>query len=271
MEQRVSISISDGVADVRLVRADKMNALDTAMFDALVSATERLSRERGVRAVVLSGEGRAFCAGLDMGRFAAMKEEGGNGVAGGEKRDLAARTHGLANYPQQAVWGWRQLPVPVIAAIQGVAFGGGFQLALGADMRFLTPDARMSIMEIKWGLVPDMAGTPILASLVRDDILRELTYTGRIFSAQEAMSYGLATRICDDPLAAAFEVAREIAGKSPDAIRAAKRMLNNLSVDPGPALLAESVEQQKLLGSPNQTEAVRANMEKRAPRFAEAG
>ncbi len=139
--------------------------------------------------------------------------------------------------------------MPVIAAIQGVAFGGGFQLALGADMRFLTPDARMSIMEIKWGLVPDMAGTPILASLVRDDILRELTYTGRIFSAQEALSYGLATRICDDPRAAAFEVAREIAGKSPDAIRAAKRMLNNLSVDPGPALLAESVEQQKLLGS----------------------
>ena len=219
--------------------------------------------------VVLSGEGRAFCAGLDMGRFAAMKESGGNGIAGGEKRDLTARTHGLANFPQQAVWGWRQLPVPVIAAIQGVAFGGGFQLALGADMRLLAPDARMSIMEIKWGLVPDMAGTPILASLVRDDILRELTYTGRIFSAQEALSYGLATRICDDPRAAAFDLAREIAGKSPDAIRAAKRMLNNLSVDPGPALLAELVEQQKLLGSPNQTEAVRANMEKRAPRFAD--
>jgi enoyl-CoA hydratase/carnithine racemase len=271
MEQRVSISISDGIADVRLVRADKMNALDAAMFEALVAATERLAHEKGVRVVVLSGEGRAFCAGLDMGRFQAMKEHGGNGVAGGAKRDLTARTHGLANFPQQAVWGWRQLPVPVIAAIQGVAFGGGFQLALGADMRFLTPDARMSIMEIKWGLVPDMAGTPILASLVRDDILRDLTYTGRIFSAQEAMSYGLATRICDDPLAAAFEVAREIAGKSPDAIRAAKRMLNKLSVDPAPALMAESVEQQKLLGSSNQTEAVRANMEKRAPRFAEAG
>jgi enoyl-CoA hydratase/carnithine racemase len=167
------------------------------------------------------------------------------------------------------VWGWRQLPVPVIAAIQGVAFGGGFQLALGADMRFLAPDARMSIMEIKWGLVPDMAGTPILASLVRDDILRELTFTGRIFSAQEAMNYGLATRICDDPRTAAFEVARDIAGKSPEAIRAAKRMLNNLSVDPGPALLAESVEQMKLMGSPNQLEAVRANIEKRAPRFAD--
>ncbi|MHC2436730.1 crotonase/enoyl-CoA hydratase family protein [Bradyrhizobium sp. USDA 4451] len=269
MEDRVSISISDGIADVRLVRADKMNALDAAMFEALVAATDRLSKEKGVRVVVLSGEGRAFCAGLDMGRFAAMKD-GGNGVPGGANRDLTIRTHGKANAPQQAVWGWRQLPVPVIAAVHGVAFGGGFQLALGADMRFLSPDARMSIMEIKWGLVPDMAGTPILASLVRDDILRELTYTGRIFSAQEAQSYGLATRVCDDPRAAAFEVAREIAGKSPDAIRAAKRMLNNLSVDPAAALLAESVEQQKLLGSPNQTESVRANLEKRAPKFADA-
>jgi enoyl-CoA hydratase/carnithine racemase len=271
MDDRVRVTIADGVADVRLVRADKMNALDAAMFEALVATSARLAHEKGLRAVVLSGEGRAFCAGLDMGRFAAMKDGGGNGIPGGEKRDLAARTHGLANFPQQAVWGWRQLPVPVIAAIQGVAFGGGFQLALGADMRFLAPDARMSIMEIKWGLVPDMAGTPILASLVRDDILRDLTYTGRIFSAQEAMAYGLATRICDDPLAAAFEVAREIAGKSPDAIRAAKRMLNNLAADPGPALLAESVEQQKLLGSANQTEAVRANIEKRAPRFADVG
>jgi enoyl-CoA hydratase/carnithine racemase len=191
------------------------------------------------------------------------------GIAGREKHNLTERTHGLANFPQAAVRGWRQLPVPVIAAIQGVAFGGGFQLALGADMRFLSPDARMSIMEIKWGLVPDMAGRPILASLVRDDILRELTFTGRIFSAQEALSYGLATRICDDPLAAALEVAREIAGKSPEAIRAAKRLLNHLAVDPGPALLAESVEQMKLMGGANQLEAVRANMEKRPPRFAD--
>ncbi len=269
MNDRVSVSISEGVADVRLVRADKMNALDAAMFEALVATSDRLGREQGLRAVVLSGEGRSFCAGLDMGRFTAMRETGGNGIAGNGARDLTARTHGLANFPQAAVWGWRQLPVPVIAAIQGVAFGGGFQLALGADMRFLAPDARMSIMEIKWGLIPDMAGTPILASLVRDDILRELTYTGRIFSAQEALSYGLATRICDDPRAAAFEVAREIAGKSPDAIRAAKRLLNNLSIDPGPALLAESVEQMKLMGGVNQLEAVRANIDRRAPRFAD--
>lgn len=266
MNDRVSISIIGGVADVRLVRADKMNALDMAMFEALVAAATRLKTEKGVRAVVLSGEGKAFCAGLDMGRFQTMGEGKGSGRLG----DLAERTHGIANQPQYAVWGWRELPVPVIAAVHGVAFGGGFQLALGADMRFLAADARMSIMEIKWGLVPDMAGTPILASLVRDDILRELCYTGRIFSAQEAMSYGLATRVCDDPRAAALEAAREIAGKSPDAIRAIKRLLNKLSADPAPALLAESIEQKALIGSPNQVEAVKANLDKRAPKFAEA-
>ncbi|WP_076861039.1 crotonase/enoyl-CoA hydratase family protein [Bradyrhizobium mercantei] len=271
MEQRISIVITDGVADVRLVRTDKLNALDTAMFDALVNATQRLRNEHGLRAVVLSGEGRAFCAGLDTGRFAAMKESGGHGMPDRESHDLTKRAHGPANSPQQAVLGWRQLPVPVIAAVHGVAFGGGFQLTLGADMRFLSPDARMSIMESKWGLVPDMAGTALLTRLVRDDVLRELTYTARIFSAPEALAYGLATRICDDPRAAALEVAREIAAKSPNAIRAAKRLLDGLSVDPGPALLAESVEQQKLLGSPNQLEAVRANIEKRTPRFADVG
>src|SRR5436305_9593404 len=147
MEDRISVSMTDGVADVRLVRADKMNALDAAMFAALVAATERLSREKGLRAVVLSGEGRAFCAGLDMGRFAAMKDGGGNGIPGGEKRDLTIRTHGQANFAQQAVWGWRQLPVPVIAAVHGIAYGGGFQPALGADMRYAPPDTKLSTLE----------------------------------------------------------------------------------------------------------------------------
>jgi enoyl-CoA hydratase/carnithine racemase len=269
MEDRIKVSMSDGVADVRLVRADKMNALDAAMFNALVETSQRLARETGLRAVVLSGEGRAFCAGLDMGRFAAMGDGESVGPTGGGERDLAARVYGKTNHAQQAVWGWRQLPVPVIAAVHGVAFGGGFQLALGADMRFLAPDARMSIMEMKWGLVPDMAGTPILPHLVRDDVLRDLTFTGRIFSAQEALGWGLATRICDDPRATALEAAHEIAAKNPQAMRAAKRMLNDLMGDPGPALLAESLEQKKLLGQPNQREAVRANLEKRAPKFAD--
>lgn len=260
MNDRVTVAMTDGVADVRLVRADKMNALDTAMFEALVDTAARLHDEKALRAVVISGEGRAFCAGLDMGRFGAMDGKSG-------KRDMTTRTHGQANHSQQAVWGWRQLPVPVIAAVHGVAFGGGFQLALGADMRFVAPDTRMSIMEIKWGLIPDMAGTPVLARLVRDDVLRDLTFTGRIFIPDEALKLGLATRICDDPYKEALEAAREIASKSPDAIRAAKRMLNALNGDAGPALLAESVEQEALMGEPNQREAVRANVEKRAPRF----
>jgi enoyl-CoA hydratase/carnithine racemase len=270
MEERVSISISEGVADVRLVRADKMNALDQAMFEALVGATDRLSKEKGVRAVVLSGEGRAFCAGLDMGRFAAMKDKGGNGIPGGENRDLTKRTHGKANFPQQAVWGWRQLEVPVIAAIHGVAFGGGFQLALGADMRFLSADARMSIMEIKWGLVPDMAGMALMRTLAREDIVRELTYTGRIFDAEEALAIGFATKVMDDPYAAALATAREIANKNPAAIRADKRILNAMADGTNAELLlAESTEQDKLIGSANQKEAVMANLEKRQPKFAD--
>ncbi|MGB3866337.1 MAG: crotonase/enoyl-CoA hydratase family protein [Xanthobacteraceae bacterium] len=262
MNDRVSVSITDGVADVRLVRADKMNALDFPMFDALAATCDRLKNEKGLRAVVLSGEGRAFCAGLDTSRFETMKE-GKSGRLG----SLVPRTRGLVNDPQYVVWGWRELPVPVIAAVHGVALGGGFQLMLGADMRFVAPDTKLSILEIKWGLVPDMAGTPILARLVRDDVLRDLTYTGRVFSGREALDYGLATRVCDDPHKEAMAAAREIAGKNPAAIRAAKRLMNNLGTDPASALVAESYEQQALIGSPNQSEAVRANIEKRAPNF----
>lgn len=267
MKDRVSIDLKDGVADVRLIRADKMNALDEAMFDGLVEAGEKLMKMKGLRAVVLSGEGRAFCAGLDMGRFEAMKTQGA-ALAG--TRDLRARTHGPANKPQWAAWVWRELPVPVIAAVHGVALGGGFQLALGADMRYATPDCKMSILEIRWGLVPDVAGTQIMRHLAREDIVRELTYTGRIFSGEEAFQYGFVTRVTSDPRAAALETAREIAAKNPHAIRAAKRLLNLAVVtDVQTGLEAESVEQYALIGSPNQVEAVKAQMEKRAPNFAE--
>jgi enoyl-CoA hydratase/carnithine racemase len=180
MEERVRVELQNGVADVQLVRSDKMNALDPAMFEALAATGEKLKTMKGLRAVVLSGEGRAFCAGLDMSNFAKM--------ASGERRGGAGlvdvpRTAGGANHAQQAVMVWREIPVPVIAAIHGVAFGGGFQLTLGADMRYVAPDTRLSILEIKWGLVPDMAGIALLRGLVRDDIVRELTYTGRIRQA----------------------------------------------------------------------------------------
>jgi len=265
MKDRVSIELSDGVADVRLIRADKMNALDPAMFDGIIEAGAELAANKGVRAVVLSGEGRAFCAGLDMASFAAMKADG-DAVPG--VRDLVKRTHGPANRPQWAAWLWRELPVPVIAAVHGVAFGGGFQIALGADLRYATADTRFSVMEIKWGLVPDVAGTQLMRHLAREDVVRELTYTGRTFDGKEAQQLGFVTRLVDDPRAAALETAKEIAAKSPDAIRAAKRLLNlAVASDAKSGLMAESVEQQKLIGSPNQLEAIAANLQKRAANF----
>lgn len=271
MNDRVTVDIQDGVADVRLVRSDKMNALDGAMFDALIETGERLKGEAGVRAVVISGEGRAFCAGLDMGNFQSMasgERKGGQGSAGALlTRD---RTPGGSNRAQHACMVWREIPVPVIAAVHGVAFGGGFQLALGADLRFVAPDARMSVMEIKWGLVPDMAGMVLMRGLVRDDLARELTWSGRIFDGQEAATLGLATRVCADPRAEALAFARDVAGKSPDAIRAGKRLLNLMGhASQHEVLLEESREQAALIGSPNQVEAVMANLQKRAPAFAD--
>ncbi|MBY0322306.1 MAG: crotonase/enoyl-CoA hydratase family protein [Reyranella sp.] len=265
MKDRVSIDFSDGVADVRLIRADKMNALDPAMFEGIIEAGDQLARMKGLRCVVLSGEGKAFCAGLDMGSFAAMKQDG-DAVPG--VRDLTKRTHGIANRPQQCAWQWRILPVPVIAAVHGVAFGGGFQIMLGADMRYASADTRFSVMEIKWGLVPDLAGTQLMRYLAREDVVRELTYTGRIFSGMEAQQFGFVTRVVEDPRAAALETAREIVAKSPDAVRAAKRILNDaVSVDAATGLMAESVEQQKLIGSPNQLEAIMSNLQKRAANY----
>ncbi len=270
MNDRVTIDIQDGVADVRLVRVDKMNALDEAMFEALVAAGTRLKTEPGLRAVVISGEGRAFCAGLDMGNFGRMAGSKSETPRDAATSGLGSRTHGIANRAQYVAWVWREVPAPVIAAIHGVAFGGGFQLALGADMRFVAPDARMAVLEIKWGLVPDMAGTQLMRHLVREDIVRELTYTGRVFNGEEAFAMGFATRVCVDPRAEALAVAREIAGKNPHAVRASKRLLNAaVSQTAAEGLVDESIEQIALIGSPNQVEAIMANLEKRPPAFAE--
>jgi enoyl-CoA hydratase/carnithine racemase len=272
MNDRVKVEVQDGVADVRLVRTDKMNALDNAMFEALIQTGERLKGEAGIRAVVLSGEGRAFCAGLDMGNFQAMasgERQGGKGTAG--PLLTPKRTPGGSNRAQHAVMVWREIPVPVIAAVHGVAFGGGFQLALAPDMRFVAHDTKMSVMEIKWGLVPDMAGMVLMRGLVRDDVARDLTFSGRIFTGEEALAMGLATRVSEHPLAEALAFARDVAGRNPHAIRAAKRLLNLAAEgDQREILLEESREQAALIGSPNQVEAVTANLQKRAPNFAEA-
>jgi len=258
MNDRVTITVADHIADVRLNRPDKMNALDPAMFDGIVAALAELGTTKGVRAVVLSGEGRGFCAGLDMASMAA----GGSGLT------LGTRDANGANIVQQVAYGWRALPMPVIAAVHGVAFGGGCQIIAGADVRIAAPGTRLAIREVHWGLVPDMAGFPLWRTLVRDDVLRELTYTAREFDAAEALAHGFITRIADDPHAAAMALAREIAARSPAAVRGAKRLCNAMhDLDVAALLALETAEQLKVIRQPEQIEAVMANMQKRAPVF----
>ncbi len=259
MNDRVSITMIDGgIADVRLTRADKMNALDGAMFEGIVAAINQLEATAGLRCVVLSGEGKSFCAGLDMASMAGS----------GSGNDLSARVHKGCNTPQFVAWGWRKLAVPVIAAVHGVAFGGGFQIMSGADIRIAHPESRMAIMELKWGLVPDMAGFPLWRGLVRDDVLRELTYTNREFSGAEAHAMGFVTHLADDPHAKAVALAQVIAGKSPQAVRGAKTLCNAIGhMSDADLLMLETEEQLKVMRTPNQIEAVVANMEKRAPVF----
>jgi enoyl-CoA hydratase/carnithine racemase len=259
-EQRVRVEIADHVAVVTLTRPEKHNALDVPMFEAILAAAERVSREPGVRAVVLHGEGPSFCSGLDVMSIMAS----GNGTEG-----LLEPLRGEnPNWFQRAAYDWLRVPVPVIAAVHGNCFGGGLQIALGADIRFTTPDARLSVMEIKWGLVPDMAMTRTLPRLVRIDVAKELTYTGRVFSGTEAAELGVATRVHDDPLAAARELAAEIAGRSPDAVRAAKRLFDeSWTGSPEQTLALEAQLQLGLIGSPNQLAAVSAGFTKAPVEF----
>ena len=259
MTERVAVTVSDQIADVRLRRADKMNAIDPAMFAAIGATIDSLDHRADVRCVVLSGEGKAFCAGLDMASMAA----GGSGTS-------AERNARGAILPQHVTIGWRTLPMPVIAAVHGVAFGGGFQIMSGADIRIAAPGTRFAIRETYWGLVPDMAGFVLWRGMVRDDVLRELVYTAREFDAGEALHHGFITRIADDPHAAAMALASDIVAKSPHAIRGAKRLCNMAHEADTPELLrAETREQIKVIGKPNMMEAVAANMQKRAAVFAD--
>ena len=257
---RVSLTRDDsGVAHLRLTRADKMNALDPAMIDALLDAGAELSAMPGLRCVVLSGDGRAFCAGLDLASL---------GGGGADLLALSERSHGNANRFQQIAVQFRKLPVPVIAAVHGICFGGGLQIAAGADIRLVAPETRLSVMEMKWGIVPDMGHFALWRGRVREDILRELTYTHREFSGADAAAMGFATQSITDPLACAEALAAEIASKNPDAIRAAKALFNR-SADASfdEILLAESVAQHGLLGTGNQIEAVRSQMAGRKGAF----
>jgi enoyl-CoA hydratase/carnithine racemase len=229
--ERVRIEVADHVAVVTLTRPEKHNALDAAMFDAIIAAAERLSSEPGLRAVVLHGDGPSFCSGLDL--VSLMSDP--SGLVGLVER-LSA---GVPTWFQRAAYDWTRVPVPVIAAIHGNCLGGGLQIALGADIRIAAPDARLSVMEIKWGLIPDMSITRTLPRLVAIDVAKELTYTGRVLSGAEAHALGIVTQVSDDPWTGSAEA----------------------------TLALEAELQSGLIGSPNQLAAVTAGMTKQPAEF----
>jgi len=249
----IDLNIQNHIAHVVLSRAEKMNALDDKMFEAILMVGEELRKDKTVRVVVVSGAGGNFSAGLDKSNFSSMLEKKGVVLNDDEPPMLLAdRTHGISNSVQAVVWMWRELPMPVIAAVDGFVLGGGLQIALGADFRYATADAKFSILEMRWGIVPDMGSTQIMRHMIRDDVIRELTYTARIFSALEH----------------ALKLAEAITLKNPDAVRASKKIIENSYYQTAAeGLLMESVEQDKIMGTPNQIEAVMAELQKRKPNF----
>ena len=269
---RVTVTISDGIADVRLDRADKRNALDPAMFDAIAKAGNDLVTNREIHAVVLSGNGNSFCAGLDFGSFQSMADSGKSDSSNGNKSSSqnagAMQPGAITHLAQQICWVWQEVPVPVVAALQGHALGGGMQLALGADIRVAHGETQFAMREVHWGLIPDMTGTLMLSRLVRDDVAKDLVFSARIISGVEAHALGVVTRLSDKPYETAMQIAREIADRSPDAVRGAKALINRLSN----AGAAEHFAEERriiysLIGKPNQVEAVMSNFEKRPAKF----
>jgi enoyl-CoA hydratase/carnithine racemase len=259
-EERVRIHVQDHVATVTMVRADKHNAVDLAMFEGLDAAAAEVTSTPGVRVVVLHGDGPSFCSGIDLAGLLGSQSNGAS--------PFNALQDASPNLFQRAAYAWIEAPVPVIAAVHGNCFGAGVQIALGADIRFCTPDARLSIMESKWGLVPDMAITRTLTRLVPIDVAKELIYTARTLSGTEAKELGLVTHVVDDPLAAAQQLATEITRRSPDAIRAAKRLIDTAwTGSPEETLGLEARLQLGLMGQPNQLAAVTAGMAKQTAEF----
>ncbi len=270
MTERVKLDIQDGVAHVRMNRPEKKNALDADMFDGLLGTARRLAEDTSVRAVVLSGEGSSFCSGLDFSSFSDMA----SGALDAESDSVQAAARDLssdgANRAQQLAWLWQELPVPVIAAVQGAAFGGGFHIALGADIRFVAPDAKIAFVEITWGLVPDLSGTQALRRLVPLDVAKKLIFSGEPITGARAVELHLGTELSDQPLEDALALARTIAGHSPDAVRAAKKLLNDSGLVPlAEGLANEFRASARLMGGKNQIEAVVAKLEKRKPHFAD--
>lgn len=268
MTELVTLDVVDGIADIRLNRPDKHNALTFELFAAINAVAESVAALPGVHVVVLSSNGPSFCGGLDlsiMRQFLQGPEQARATL------DRIFDTGERADNPAQRVaYAWKLLPVPVIAALQGAAFGGGCQIALGADLRIAAPDTRMSLMEIRYGLIPDMAVTQTLRDLVAFDVAMELVMTGRIVETEEALRLNLITHIAPDPHAATMALAGQIASRSPHAVRAAKQLLReSWHADASRGLRLEQTLQAGLLGTANQREAVNASLEKRAAVFRE--
>lgn len=262
-EDRVTLAIKDGIAEVTLNRPDKLNAFDQAMFQAISATGDRLMAEPGLRAVILTGAGRGFSAGIDTsllmefaGRIDTLRDE--------INTPLPGRKDNTFQHPATI---WSDLPVPVIAALHGVTFGAGMQLALGADIRIAHPETRLSIMESRWGLIPDMGLTKHLPNLMRADQALDLILSARILEGPEALTLGLITRLADDPLAAARATAQAIASRSPEAMRGAKQLVRHAWPATENTLAIEARLQAEIIGSANQIEAVMAGMQKRAAKF----
>ena len=269
----VLLTIADGVAEVRLNRPDRRNAVRDEMYDGLLRAAARLRGEDSVRAIVLSGEGPTFCAGMDTSGFDLMRAEGKAAAwRPADADDVAAGivdVNGLTlGRGQRAVLVWTTMPVPVIAAIHGAAVGVGLQLALGADIRIVTSDATLGAYEIRWGLAPDSGGTQLLPPLIGFDRAMDLCTTGRRVSGEEAVAIGLATSLAEDPRSAALEMARTIAGRSPEAVGSVVRLVRagRPRLDQA-ALIEERTEMHRNIGSACQREAVAAVREGRDPVF----
>lgn len=281
IKERIKLTLDKHVAHVELARPDKMNALDMQMIEAIEAVGERIKSDDSIRAVVLSSEGEHFCSGLDKSNFTSLMENANMSLSSASPDTmtsveskvfkLADRTHGIANVYQYVVWMWRELPMPVIVAIQGVTFGGGLQLMLGGDCRFASPDSRFSVLEMKWGLIPDMGGIQVMRHLVRDDVMRMLSYTAQEFSAVQAKEWGFITDIVEDPIEHSFALAKKIAEQSPDAIRAAKKVISaSYGLNAKDGLLLEAQQQDELIGKPNQVEAVVSQFKGRPANFKDA-
>lgn len=255
----VSHVVADGIAHVRLTRPAKLNALTLDTLEELIGTARELKRDKSLRAVVISGEGESFCAGLDFGTV--LKQPRRIAVA------LVPRLRGTNTF-QEACWAWRRLDVPVIAAVHGHCYGGGLQIALAADFRIATPDSQWSVLEARWGLIPDMSGIQSLKQLVGIDTAKLLTMTARMFSGTEAKDLGLVTELAADPVAAAFDLADELAQRSPDQIAAAKRLFNdNWLAGARKTFSRERIEQVILLASANTKTAREAALKKTRPVF----